>query len=141
MDSYQLATKIYYDRNAHVVNCFTPGQLVLLKNINNKKLDQRYPDLCTVIRKLHSHQYLIQRNSDNFRRKANIAQLKPYVEKSPDEMEKTRTKHVQTELNFLQNISPPTYVEPIESDSDSEHVYNDVIDLPPSTETYLLPNP
>ncbi len=140
MDSYQLTTKIYYDRNAHAVNCFTPGQLVLLKNINNKKLDQRYPDLCTVIRKLHSHQYLIQRNSDNFRRKANIAQLKPYVQKSPDNMEKTSTKHVQTELNISQDIYPTTFVEPIESDSDSEHTYNDVIDLPPSTENYLLPD-
>ena len=81
-DAKQKITKIYYDRNAKVVNAFSPGQLVLLKDMHTGKLDQRFPDLCTVIRKLHNNQYLIQRHKDNYRRKANVAQLKPFLSRT-----------------------------------------------------------
>ena len=75
----QKTAKLFYDRNTNAVNSFVVGEKVLLKNLSNQKLDFRYPDSCIILRKLHSHQYLIRRERDNLIRKANIAQLKPYT--------------------------------------------------------------
>ena len=74
----QKTSKMFYDRNAKSINAFTPGQKVLLKNLQPGKLDYRYPDKCTILRKLHNHEYLIERERDGYKRKVNLAHLKPF---------------------------------------------------------------
>ena len=123
-----------------MVNAFSPGQLVLLKDMHTGKLDQRFPDLCIVIRKLHNNQYLIQRHKDNYRRKANVAQLKPFLSRTNSIQDRYTTQGTQT-MGTSETLHSSNYFDPIESDSDSD-IFDDIhsnIDLPASSENYLLP--
>ena len=125
-DSHQKATKIYYGRNAHAINSLSPRQLVLLKDMHHGKLDYRYPEVCQILKKLHSHQYLIQRLSDKYVRKANISQLKPYVQAHPSETPTFVSKQTQT-----QRVNEPEIQndEPLESASDVDR-WDTQINLP-----------
>ena len=80
-----------------MINSFTPGQTVLLKHRAPTKLDFRYPDKYIILKQLHGHQYLIRRMSDNFTRKANVCQLKPFHSQCDiADLPRTRDIHTQT---------------------------------------------
>ena len=75
----QKISKIYYDRNAKAINSFLPGQHVLLRNNDSRKLQVRYPTEFIVRRRIHLAEYEIQNctNSQDIR-KMNICNLKPF---------------------------------------------------------------
>ena len=76
--------------------------------------------------KSYSHQYLIQRLSDKYIRKANISQLKPYVQPHASETPRFVSKQTQT-----QRANEPAIQnsDPLESAADVDR-WDTQIDLP-----------
>ena len=120
----QKTAKHYYDFSAKNINTFTSGQLILLKDMTPRgKLDMKFPNKYKILKRLHNHTYLVERISDGFQRKANVAHIKPFYSRHVTTNSKTKDSSTQTNKSI-----------------DTPHHTHTVIDLPITQESVNLPS-